>query len=220
METTLSKTDALSTLNQMKQLYHKESGKLQQITATYEKKKNELNKLEVDRGVLELKRLLLQEASEEAREQARITLQTVATNALQYIMGEYMSLEIELSEKGNTPTARFLVKKTYGDYVVYADPAEEEGGGIADIVAFSVFIAMLQLTGHQNVAPLFLDEPSKYVSEGYSDRVASFLYDTSKSIGRQAYMVTHDEFISSIGDKAYHFHIDDEGTSVATEIEQ
>lgn len=209
--------DARLELEQMKEFYHKELGMLQQLQLMQKEKEEEVKRLQDEKDETELKRILLQEASDEARKQAKETLQTVATNALQYIMGEHFSLEIKLAEKGNSPTASFIVVKEYGNYIVETDPAEEEGGGIADIVAFSVFIAMLQLAGGQNVAPLFLDEPSKYVSTGYSDRVASFLYDTSRSIGRQVIMVTHDEFLSNIGDKSYHFRID-EGVSIVTDI--
>lgn len=213
----LSVPEAKSQLEELKRLYHKETGMLQQLKQSQKEKEEEVKNLQDEKNSIELKRILLQEASEEARKQAKETLQSVATNALQYIMGEHISLEIKLSEKGSSPTASFVVKKVYGDYEIETDPAEEEGGGIADIVAFSVFIAMLQLAGGQNVAPLFLDEPSKYVSKGHSDKVANFLYDASKSIGRQVFMVTHDEFLANIGDASYHFRIED-GKSIATDI--
>lgn len=206
-----------SHLEQLKRLYHKEMGMLQQLKQTKKEKEEEVRELQEEKNSIELKRILLQEASDEARNQAKETLQAIATNALQFIMGEHMSLEIELGEKGNSPTASFVVKKVYEDYVVRTDPAEEEGGGIADIVAFSVFIAMLQLSGGNNVAPLFLDEPSKYVSKGHSDKVANFLYDVSRSFERQVFMVTHDEFLANIGDTSYHFKIED-GKSVVTDI--
>lgn len=217
MSETLDVSQAKSRIEQVKSLYHKEMGMLQQLKQTQKEKEEEVKTLQEEKNGIELKRIILQEASEEARKQAKETLQTVATNALQYIMGEHVSLEIKLSEKGSSPTANFVVKKVYGDYEVETDPAEEEGGGIADIVALAVFIAMLQLAGGQNVASVFLDEPSKYLSKGHSDRFANFLYDVSKSIGRQVYMVTHDEFLANIGDTSYHFRIED-GKSVVTDI--
>jgi len=206
-------------LGDLKKLYHKEMGVLQQLKETKREKEEEVQKLQEEKGQLELKRILLQEASEEARKQAKEILQDMATRALQFIIGEHMSLEIVLDEKGNSPVANFVVKSSYGSYVVEADPGEEEGGGVADIVSFSTFIAMLQLAGKNNVAPLFLDEPSKYVSKGHSEQVAKFLYDISTYFNRQVFMVTHDEFLANIGDKSYHFQIKDgktETTLVAT----
>lgn len=211
-------TDAKRDLENLKSLFHQETGMLHQLKQSKKEMEEQVLSLQEEKNGLELKRIILQEASQEARKQAKETLESVATNALQYIMGEHVSLVIKLSEKGNSPTASFFVRKEYGDYVVETDPAEEEGGGIADIVAFSVFIAMLQLTGGSNVASLFLDEPSKFVSAGYSDKVANFLYDVSKSINRQAFMVTHDEFIAKVGDVAYLFMMDQDGKSKATNI--
>jgi len=206
-----------STLEELKSLYNKEMGMLQQLTKMQQEKEREVLNLQTEKREIELKRILLQEASDEARKQAKETLQFVATNALQFIMGDHMSLEIELDEKGNSPVANFFVKKSYEDYEVLTDPAEEDGGGFADVVAFSLMIAMLQLAGGSNVAPLFLDEPSKYVSKGHSDKVANFLYDVSRSFERQVFMVTHDEFLANIGDASYHFRID-EGKTIVTDI--
>lgn len=198
----------------LKKFYHHESGKLQQLLKTKEEQEEMAKKLAEEKEEIEKKQVILQEASTEARRQAKEVLQDMATRALQYIIGEHMSLKIVLEEKGNTPVAQFVVKSQYGDYVVEADPAEEEGGGIADIVSFSTFIAMLQLAGESNVAPLFLDEPSKYVSKGHSEQVAKFLYEVSNYFHRQVFMVTHDEFLANIGDTSYHFKIVD-GKTVA-----
>lgn len=204
-------------LVQLKQLYHTQSGVLKQLQASKTEKEKEVLTLQKEKETLELKKIILQEASEVARREAKQVLQDMATRALQYIIGEHMSLEIELDEKGNSPVANFVVKSAYGNYVVDADPAEEEGGGIADIVAFSVFIGMLQLAGKNNLAPLFLDEPSKYVSKGHSEQVAKFLYESSQYFERQVFMVTHDEYLGKVGDSAFHFRIID-GKTITTPV--
>lgn len=211
-------TNMKAQLENLKSLYNTEKGVLNQLKSTQKEKEEQILTLQQEKYSIEMKRLILQEASDEARMQAKETLQSVATHALQYIMGEHTSLEIDLDVKGNSPTASFYVVKTYQDYVVRTDPAEEDGGGYADIVAFSLFVAMLQLAGKDNIAPLFLDEPSKYVSAGHSEKVANFLYDVCKSISRQAFMVTHDVFIANIGDTAYHFHINEEGKSIVKKV--
>jgi ABC-type lipoprotein export system ATPase subunit len=76
---------------------------------------------------------------------------------------------------------------------------------------------MLQLAGKNNVAPLFLDEPSKFVSKGHSENVAKFLFEVSSYFDRQVFMVTHDEFLAKTADKAYHFRIND-GKTVTTPV--
>ncbi|PLS19781.1 hypothetical protein CVD28_04825 [Bacillus sp. M6-12] len=201
----------------MKQKYSQDIGIVQKLEEDKKSKEEEIEQLIKDKEEIEIQKILLQDASVEARKSAKDLLQSVSTNALQFIIGEYMSLDIKLDEKGNSPVADFIVKSKYEDYTVEADPAEEEGGGVADVVSFSSFIAMLQLTGNNNVAPLFLDEPSKYVSKGHSENVAKFLYEVSGDTGRQVFMVTHDEYLAKMGDTAYHFKIND-GRTVVTKV--
>jgi DNA repair exonuclease SbcCD ATPase subunit len=205
------------TLEIMKMKYSQDIGVVQKLKEDKKNTEEEIETLIKEKEEFEIQKILLQDASEEARKSAKDLLQSMATNALKYIIGDYMSLSIKLDEKGNSPVADFIVKSKYEDYTVEADPAEEEGGGIADIVSFASFIAMLQLTGNNNVAPLFLDEPSKYVSKGHSENVAKFLYEVSGESGRQVFMVTHDEYLAKMGDKAYHFKIN-EGKTVTTKL--
>lgn len=208
---------ARASLEQLKQIYHKESGVLQELQNAKAEKIEVSTKLREKRDEIDRKRTLLQEASDEARSQSKEVLQAMSTKALQFILGEHLSLHVKLTGKRNMPSADIIVKSEYGDYVVETFPAEEEGGGVADVVSFATFIAMRELAGDANVAPFFLDEPSKFVSKGHSQQVARFLYEISHHFERQSFMVTHDEYLASVGDRAYHFKIED-GKTVSTEV--
>lgn len=206
-------------LDKLKQIYHKESAILQQLQKTKAEKEQELKAKLEERGRLELKKTLINEASIEARNQAKEVLQDMGTNALKFILGDHLSLEIELKEQARQQwVASFITKAEENDeYRIETDPAEEEGGGVADVVAIATQISMLQLLGSKNVAPLFLDEPSKFVSKGHSEQVAKFLSEVSRYYNRQIFMVTHDEYLAQIGDIAYSFKKVD-GNSIATQI--
>ncbi|WCK57700.1 hypothetical protein PP175_27065 (plasmid) [Aneurinibacillus sp. Ricciae_BoGa-3] len=208
-------TDSLrETLEIMKRKYSQDIGIVQKLQEDKKNKEEEIESLSKDKDTLDIQKILLQDASVEARKNAKDVLQTMATRALQFIMGDYMSLEIKLDEKGSAPVAEFIVKSKYSDYTVEADPADEEGGGIADIVSHACLIALLELTGENNVAPIFLDEPSKYVSKGNSENVARFFYEISSAINRQVIMSTHDEYLAKTGDKAFHFRINEGKTEI------
>lgn len=206
--------DVKKALEDLRFLYYQESGKLKQLQETKAEKEEELvlEKKKIEHITFEQE--ILRKAAEEARTRAKEMIEEMGTKALQYIIGEHMSLKVSLSEKGGQASAQFFVQSVYGDYSIETDPAEEEGGGISDIVSFSLFVTMLELMSKENVAPLFLDEPSKYVSKGHSECVARFLYETSHHFKRQVFMVTHDEHLAQIGDVSYHFSIKDGKTEV------
>lgn len=211
--------EAKGLLDKLKQIYHKESAILQQLQKTKTEKEQDLKAKLEERDRLELKKTLINEASIEARNQAKEVLQDMGTNALKFILGDHLSLEIELKEQARQQwVANFITKAEENDeYQIETDPAEEEGGGVADVVAISTQTSMLQLLGDKNVAPLFLDEPSKFVSKGHSEQVANFLSEVSRYYNRQIFMVTHDEYLAQIGDVAYSFKKVD-GNSIATKI--
>lgn len=211
--------EAKDLLERMKRIYHRELALLQQLQKDKTEKEKDLSDYIQERDKLEMKKTLIQEASVEARNQAKEVLQSMGTNALRYIMGNHLSLEIELKEQARQQwVANFIVKtEERDDYEIATDPAEEEGGGVADVVALSTQTAMLQLLGEKNVAPLFLDEPSKFVSKGHSEQVANFLSEMSRYYNRQIFMVTHDEYLAQIGDMAYLFKKVD-GNTVVTKV--
>ncbi|WPS85419.1 hypothetical protein SMD22_01965 (plasmid) [Brevibacillus halotolerans] len=210
--------EAKGYLDALRSIYHKESAIHQQLQKSKAEKENAVKILFEEREQVELKKVLVLEAAQEARNQARDVLQDMGSNALRFIMGDHMSLEIELKEQTRQWIANFITKSEESEtYEVETDPAEEEGGGVADIVAISTQTSMLQLTGGNNVAPLFLDEPSKFVSKGHSEQVAKFLSEISTSFSRQVLMVTHDEYLANIGDVAYHFKKVD-GNTITTKV--
>ena len=198
----------------MKKLFNQQQGVKNKLEKEKEDLVKGIEKYEKKKESIGIQIEVLKEASIEARKNSRDMLQEMSNNALKYIMGDHRSLSIDLGEKGSSPTAEFVVVTEYDDYIVETDPAEEEGGGIADIVSFSNQIAMLRLAGKKNVAPIFFDEPTKFVSKGHSEQVASFLFDTSSHFNKQTIMVTHDEHLGKMGDRVYKFKIEN-GKSIA-----
>lgn len=201
-----------SQLNNLRQIYNEDVGVLNKLELDKKTRESEIEEYRKQKESLEIKKLLLQDACVEARKNAKDVLEDVSTRGLQAILGEHLSLIINLKENG-TPEADFVVRSNYGNYVVENDPADGDGGGVADIVSFSNFISMNYLAGKSNTAPLLLDEPSKYVSSEYSENVAKYLYEVSKYFNKQVFMITHDKLLANMGDKSYVFKLDGEGKS-------
>ena len=77
---------------------------------------------------------------------------------------------------------------------------------------------MNSFVSDENSAPLVLDEPTKYVSKGNAKDVALFLSETSKNMGKQIIMVTHDGVSKDYADKAYRIALDENGNSKSEDI--
>lgn len=164
------------------------------------------------------KKTVLIEASNDAREKSIKVFEGVATNALQTILGDNLSVVIEVGELNGNKTIDFLIKSVYGEEEVIVDPTSEDGGGAADVVALAAFIAMNSFLSDENDAPLVLDEPTKFVSAGNALDVSKFLKSVSEDFGKQIIMVTHDGVSKEIADKAYMVKLNNLGTSEITEV--
>lgn len=183
------------------------------------KEKNLIFSYEKEIDIYNKKKLLLVESSKEARNASKEIFEYIATNALQTILGENLSVVINFGQNKENTTAEFMIKSTYKDKEdIIVDPTNEDGGGAADIVALSSLITINSLLSDNNSAVIAIDEPTKFVSKGNSLDVAKFLKDITKDMNKQILMVTHDGVSKEIADKAYHIELDEKGISKVTNI--
>jgi DNA repair exonuclease SbcCD ATPase subunit len=160
-------------------------------------------------------RVLLQQSAEYAREQAKQQIETLVTNALQYVFGPLFSFQIELEEHGNKAVAEFYVVSEYEGVKVKTRPQDSRGGGVVDIVTLALRVALIETIQPKRVGPLLLDEPGKHVSGDYVLYLYEFLKSLSTMFNRQIIMITHNYHLAQSGDLAYEVAIKDGVSEVA-----
>jgi DNA repair ATPase RecN len=175
----------------------------------------ELHKVNCMIDTLEQVRILLQRASEYAREQIKQQIEMLVTHCLQFVFGPYLEFKIELSEIRGKADAEFYVISIFDNMKVKTKPQDARGGGIVDVIALALRIAVIQSTSSYGDGPLILDEPAKHVSSEYIANVAQFLKQISEVFHRQIIMITHNQYLSEIADLAYRVELKD-GSSVVT----
>lgn len=180
-------------------------------------KQNELQRAAHLIDTLEQVRLLLQRASEYAREQIKQQIEMLVTHCLQFVFGPNLEFEIELNEVRGKTSAEFYVISIYNDVKVKTKPQDARGGGIVDVISLALRIAVIQSTDIYKDGPLILDEPAKHVSNEFINNVAQFLKQISDVFHRQIIMVTHNQYLSEIADLAYKVELKN-GTSEVTEF--
>ncbi|MCK8824258.1 ATP-binding protein [Fuchsiella alkaliacetigena] len=191
-------------IEEQKEKYNIRKGQREQLLADKKEREEKINSLDEDLDVYEQTRILLQQTAEYAREQAKAQIESLVTNALQYVFGPQFSFEIEIEEKRSRPYAEFYVVSSYEDRSFKNKPQEARGGGIVDVVSLALRIAILESYGATKIAgPLILDEPAKHVSEDYITNVAQFLKAINKRFARQIIVVTHKNHLSEIADRSF-----------------
>ena len=197
----------------MKKDYIENSAVKEKLLSNIDKENKNIETLSKDMELYEKKKTLLQEASNEARKFSKDMFEVIATEALKTVLGENLSVVIELGELKGIKTADFKIKAEYDTGDVIVDPTEEDGGGAADIVSLASLISINSYLSDENSAPLILDEPTKFVSKGNALDVANFLQEISHDMNRQIIMVTHDGVSKNVASKAFEIELDEHGCS-------
>lgn len=209
---------ATERLEKYKNKFNQGMGQKKQVESELKKKQDEIQNLNVQNEKLLLEKGILDEASKTARENGKQILCETSSHAIQMVMEQDVNVDIEFGELSGQPTAELIVKKKASDgTIISTNPAEDDGGGVGDLVSLSAFFALGVLTGEENKAPFFLDEPTKFVSKGYSNNVANFLKEMVSYVGKQTFMVTHDETVAQSGDKVFRVSMNDKLESVVKE---
>lgn len=199
-------------ISDYKSLYNAKNSQREILMEQRKKLLSKMKTLETRLENISNEKALLEESSKKARDMAKKIFEELSTDALRAVFEDDRHVEINIESKAGQPVADlFVVNKG-----VDTNPAEEDAGGVADMVSVPIFLSLSDLLA-KNVAPIFLDEPNKYVSEEYSERISMFLRSICEYTERQMFLVTHDDMLKFVGDVCYRIVMVDD-CSVATLI--
>lgn len=205
-------------LELLKNFLLREQGKRDILLEQLHKNKISVEKIIVDQELLEKVVILFQKTSEFARLQAKKQIETLVTKCLQYVFETDVEFVIEIDELRGKANAEFYVINTSDDMILKTKPELSRGGGVVDIISLALRIAFLQIHKPRIEGPLILDEPAKHLSEEYVYNVGDFLKQTSEMFNRQIIMVTHNQHLSAISNKAHRVQLSGT-TSTITVVE-
>lgn len=156
-------------------------------------------------GVLEERTLAIEEAqvllqitAAETQDNLRVHLSDIVQSALDALFpGEYtFCIDFEL-KRGSTVCEMYLLD----DAGFRTDPMTAEGGGVVDVIALSLRLAVWALSRPENV--LVLDEPFKFLSANLRPAAADILSQMSTRLDLQIVMVTHDPVLTEVADRVF-----------------
>lgn len=195
--------DLIKYLSDIENFISREQGKREKVLEQIDENKNQIKSIQSEIELLEKVSILFQKTSEFARNQAKLQIESLVTNCLQYIFENNIEFKIEIEELRNKPNAEFYVITKEDNSIIKTKPELSRGGGVVDIISLALRIAFLQIHKPKIQGPLILDEPAKHVSEDYIFNVADFLKKTAEMFDRQIIIVTHNNHLAAIGTNAY-----------------
>lgn len=124
------------------------------------------------------------------QQQAHARIAGVVTRCLAAVFGDNAYEFNILFEQKRGKTEAVLVFVRDG---ITVDPLTASGGGVVDVAAFALRLAALVLSRPPLRRVLVLDEPFRFVSKEYRDKIRGLLSVLGAEMGVQFVIVTHFE---------------------------
>lgn len=130
---------------------------------------------------------ITQTVAREVQRKAYGCIAGIVTKCLQSVFDEPYTFTVTFESKRNKTEVALKFERDGKE----VDPMAAAGGGVVDIAAFALRLASLILMGGAARRILVLDEPFRFLSAEYRDKVRDLLLLLSSELGIQIVMVTH-----------------------------
>jgi len=130
---------------------------------------------------------LAQHVAQAVQQQAHDQIAGVVSRCLSAVFDEPYTFNIHFERKRNRTEARLTFERDGTE----VDPMTASGGGVVDVASFALRLSCLILNKPPLRRVLIMDEPFKYVSEEYRERIRELLETLADEMDVQFIMVTH-----------------------------
>lgn len=156
---------------------------------------------------------VIQDVAQMTQKQLEYHVSELVTLALSGVFENPYDLIVDFVQKRNKTEAELLFERE-GERV---SPLDASGGGAVDVAAFALRVSLWSLRSKKTRRTLILDEPFKHLSSELQPRAGEMLKEISQKLGIQIIMVSHNQDLIGIGDKAFEVTIK-AGISKVTEL--
>lgn len=129
-----------------------------------------------------------QQVAEAIQQTAHHKIAAIVTQCLNVVFDDPYEFEIVFERKRNKTEAHPIFRR---NGCVIDDPVSASGGGVIDVASFALRLAAIILSRPSKRKLMVLDEPFKFVSKKYRQKISQVLHELCDGYGVQIIMVTH-----------------------------
>lgn len=160
-------------------------------------RKQRLEEIKQETEILLKSQSVLQEVAKEVQSKLSVKIDSIVNLALATCFGDEYKFELRyVSARGKTEVEFVLLQN--GKEI---DPMNQNGGGLIDILVFSLRVAVFNISHTDNI--MIFDEPFRFVSKGFREKVAELVHTLSERLNIQFIEVTHVEELMENSDKRF-----------------
>jgi len=156
--------------------------------------KNKLEQFKVD---YEIAQVFIQRVAKDTQQNLKFHIEDIVQLAIDSCFpGEYVfQVNFEI-KRGQTEASLVFMKNG-----IPVDPVDASGGGVVDLAAFALRIAVWSLGKTDRV--IILDEPFRFLSRNLHHSAGEILKKLSEKLELQIIMVTHNQEMEDVSDKVF-----------------
>ena len=130
---------------------------------------------------------LAQKIAQGIQQRTHALVAEVVSKCLETVFEEPYTFNIEFERKRGKTEARLYFERD--DMEI--DPMTSSGGGVLDVAAFALRLSAIILTKPHTRKLIVMDEPFRFLSESYREKIRKLLQELSIKYDFQFIMVTH-----------------------------
>ena len=158
------------------------------IRRQYKTEKKDLVSLAETSTHIEEAQIIAQQVAQIIQQKAHDQIAGVVSKCLESVFGDVYGFKIRFERKRGRTEAVLLLTKDGNEI---EDPMDNDSGGVVDVAAFALRLSCLVLNKPPLRRILLLDEPFKFVSEEYLERIQMLLEKLAEEFKVQIIQVTH-----------------------------
>jgi len=169
----------------------REKGGFSQVEKDISQSKSVLFNLQIQGVDIEQSTVILQIVAQQTQSQLSFYISDMVTAAIEAVFpDDRYFFQIEFVQRRGKTEADLFLEDAQGNRI---KPSDAEGGGLVNVVAFALRVALWSLT-KQSRAVFVLDEPFMFLhSRDAHAKVAELLSSISERLGLQIIMVTGED---------------------------
>jgi DNA repair exonuclease SbcCD ATPase subunit len=143
---------------------------------------------------------IIQVVAKLTQQELEVHISELVTLALEAVFPNPYKMVLKFETRRNRSEADLLLQDENDNLL---NPMDAVGGGVVDVAAFALRIALWILKRPRPRAMIVLDEPFRFLSSDLQEKASIMLKELSKKLGIQFILVTHEEQLLSSADKVF-----------------
>lgn len=187
-------------LNQLSDELQRAAGRRDQLRSQITSTTSELERLTQEQEDIVRALEIIQTVAKLTQRQLEIHISELVSLALEAVFPNPYRLVLKFESRRNRSEADLLLQDADGNLL---SPMDSVGGGVVDVAALALRIALWSLKRPRPRAVMIMDEPLRFLSADLQGRASLMLKEISEKLGIQFIIVTHEDNLLEAADKVF-----------------